>query len=141
MVGLDILGFALPLDKAEYPMLGHSLACRAYRQVDGMADPAGGQTHVAMKIIRVLVSQSSGHGLRLAGDQSIESAAGREMEGVTDIEQPFMRLAYADMWPVSQPTGCQRPQHRNIAEASAGLLEIRFEQIGGITKGGHALIE
>jgi hypothetical protein len=47
-----------------------------------------------------------------------------------------MRLMDAHMWPVSQPAGCQRSQHRDIAEAATCLLEVRLEQIGRITKRG-----
>ena len=141
MIGLGVVGPALPLDEAEHPVLRERLAGRAYGQVDGMADPAGGQADLATKIVSLGVAQPGGHGLGLAGEQPVQGAARGEVQGVADVEQPLVRLADADVRPVGQPGGGQRPQHRHVAEAAAGLLEVGLEQVGRVTEGGEPLVE
>ena len=53
MIGLDVVGFALPLDETEHAALWQRLASRANGHVNGMSDTPGGQADVAMKIIEV----------------------------------------------------------------------------------------
>ena len=141
MVGRYVVGFAFPLDEAENAMWRQRLAGRPHSQVDSMADTAGRQADVAAKIISLAIAQTSGHGFGLTGDQPVEGATRREVQSVSDVEQPLVRPADADVRPVSQPAGSERSQHRHIAEASARLFEVRLEQIGGVAEGGEALVE
>jgi hypothetical protein len=60
---------------------------------------------------------------------------------VSNVEQPLIRTADADVRSVSQPAGSERSQHRHIAEASARLFEVGLEQIGGVAEGSEALVE
>ncbi len=141
MIGLDVVGFALPLDETEHAMLGQRLASRAHSQVNSLPDPARSQADFATKIISLAVAQAGGHGFGFAGDQPVESAPRREVQCVADVEQPLVRAAYADVRTIRQPAGGERSQHRHIAEPSARLLEIRLEQVGSVTEVNQALVQ
>ena len=60
VIGLDVVGPALPLDEAQHPALRNRLPGRPYGQVDRVPDPAGRQAHVAMKIVGVVIAQAGG---------------------------------------------------------------------------------
>ena len=57
MIGLDVVGPTLPPDEAQHPALREYLPRRAYGQVHRVADPAGRQTHLAMKVVGVGIAQ------------------------------------------------------------------------------------
>src|SRR5215203_1788043 len=140
VVGLDVAGFALPLDETEHATLWQRLAGRPHREVNSLTDTAGRQTDLAPKIICLAIAQTGGHGFSLTEDQPVEGTTRREVQGVSDIEQSLVRPAYAYVRPISQPARRKRSQHRHIAEASARLLEVWLQQIGSVSEGSEALI-
>ena len=109
--------------------------------VNGMPDPTGGQADIAMKIISLGVAEACCHGFSLTRDQPVEGAARGQVQGVADVEQPLVRFPDADVRPVGQPAGSERPQHRHIAEPPSGLLELGLEQVGGVTERREALVK
>src|SRR5512133_462733 len=128
-------------DEAEHAVLRQRLARGAYRQVDCLTDATGRQTDVATKIISFAVTESGRNAFGFAGEQPVEGATRSQVQRISDVKEPAVRLANADVRPVSQPAGSQRSQHRHIAEAAARLLEIWLQQIGSIAKGRQTFLE
>ena len=131
---LDVAGPALALHEAEHPALRDHLARGAYGQLDGMADPPGRHAHLTMKVIGIGVAHPVRDPRNLGEQQSVQGPAGGDVQCVTDVEQPLVRVTQTLVRPVGQPGRGQRPQHDHVPEAAARLLEIGLQQVGRVAE-------
>lgn len=113
----------------QHPALRQDLARRAHRQVYRVPDPPGRHADLPMQRIRVGEAHQVRHLVGLAAEQSIQSASGRDVQGVADVQQPSVRHLDARMRPVGQPGRRKCSKHDHVAEAAAGLLQVGFEQV------------
>ena len=65
----------------------------------------------------------------------------RQVQGVADVQQPLVRLAYAGVRQVGQPGRGQRAQRRHVPQPAAGLLEVRLQQVRRVAELLPALVQ
>ncbi len=141
VVGLDVLGPALPPDEAQHPALGDRLAGRTGRQVDRVPDASGRQADVAVQVVRVGIAELPRDLVDLAGQQPVQRPAGGHVQCVADVEQPLVRPAEAFVRPIGQPGRRERAEHGHVTQPAPRLLEVGLEQVGGVPEGLVPLVE
>lgn len=97
--------------------------------VTGVGDDPCGLVDLAQEGVGVQETEFGGDLVLLLEREPVGRAAGRQVQGVPDVEQPAPGVVEALARGVGQPGGGDGAQGGRVPEAAAGLFEVGFEQV------------
>ncbi len=109
--------------------------------VDGVPDPPGRQADLAAQAVGRGVPHQLGDVVHLAVQQPVDAAPRADVQGVADIQQPFVRRPHFRVRAVGEPGRRQGAEHDHVPQPAARLLEVRLQQVGGVAEGREPLVE
>ena len=121
------------------PPGGQRLPGPPHGHVHGVGDGPGRVADLGQQFVRV--GQPADHGDRIlfGQQQPVGALAGHRLQSVADVEQHHVRLVDRTVRPVGDPAGRQGAQHGDVAQPTAGLFQVGFQQVGGLAEAGRAL--
>ena len=103
-----------------------------------MGDGAGVPGDAAQQAVAVLEVEQLGDGVAFLGDEPVDAAAHRQVQGVPGVEQAQRGGANGGAHGVGDPGPADAAQDGEVAQAAGGLLEVALEQEGQFAVGGPA---
>ena len=100
--------------------------------VEGVRDEPGRGGHIGQELVGVVVAEQGGGSVVVLARQPVAAAAGDDVHRVTDVEELLVCGVDGSVGPVGEPGGGEGTQHGHVAQPAAGLLEVRFEQVGEV---------
>ena len=97
--------------------------------VTGVRDDARGLVHLAQQGVGVEQAEFGGDLVLFLEGEAVGGAAGRQVQGVADVEQAAAGVVEALAGGVGQPGGGDGAQGGGVAQAAAGLLEVGFQEV------------
>ena len=102
----------------------------AQGRVDGIREGTGVPGDIGEEQVGVGVPEQCGDRVVVGQGESVARAAGDDVDGVTDVEEVPVRRVDLPVRPVGEPGPGERPEHRHVPQAAAGLLQVRLDQMG-----------
>jgi hypothetical protein len=96
--------------------------------------------HPAQQGVAVVQAEQAGHRGSLLGHQPVHPSAGGGVQGIAGVEQPQVGRAYGRAQGVRRAGVRDAPQHPDVAQPAAGLLQVALQQEGQFAVGAPAAL-